>query len=439
MNRYIDLLRRHPRFVRLWLAQAISLLGDFFNTIIISALVSRLSGGSGLAITILLLAKFLPPLIVSPVAGVLLDRFDRRRMLIISDTARMLIVLGYLFVDTPEELPLIYVLTVAQFIFSAIFEPGRAALLPAVLAAPGREADERYRQDLVLANIIGSTTWSAMLALGGVLGGLISATLGSSAGLLLDAATFGVSALLIASIRVNAAPDIVPGSEREAHEHAPVRLRDYLAGIRFALRRPDVGAVLLVKAGGSLGSVDALVIVYATFLFVAGQDGAASLGVLWSAFGIGAVLSPFLMQRFNDGSVRTMRRLIIVSYALIAVGWFAFAGAATLLLAAIGLMIKAMGSNLYWTYSSVIIQKTAPDAYLGRMFSLDMAGFQLATVLSVLLSGAVLEAQGFAVVRAVTLATGLISLLPLVAWALIVRWLEARERSAPAAAVASLD
>jgi MFS family permease len=95
-------------------------------------------------------------------------------------------------------------------------------------------------------------------------------------------------------------------------------------------------------------------------------------------------------------------------------------------MAAFAMLIKAMGSNTYWTYSSVILQKTVDDEYLGRMFSLDYAGFQLATVLSTVVTGVVVEALGNAQAQAIVLGTAVVSLLPLAAWAAITRWLERR-------------
>ena len=75
MNAYWRLLRNNPDFTRLWLAQVVSLLGDWFNTIVLAVLVEEYSGGSGLAVSLFLLARFVPPMLVGPWAGVLVDRF----------------------------------------------------------------------------------------------------------------------------------------------------------------------------------------------------------------------------------------------------------------------------------------------------------------------------------------------------------------------------
>jgi MFS family permease len=82
----------------------------------------------------------------------------------------------------------------------------------------------------------------------------------------------------------------------------------------------------------------------------------------------------------------------------------------------VGLFIRAVGGSVNWTYSTIIIQKTAPDAKLGRMFALDLAGFQLATVLSTLVHGALVDLVGLDQLWRIAAATGMVSLLPLVLW-----------------------
>jgi predicted MFS family arabinose efflux permease len=378
MPGYIQLLRRNPGYARLWLAQAVSLMGDWFSTIALSALVVRFSGGSGLAVSGLLLARFIPPLLVGPFAGVLVDRLNRKHLLIVSDVMRALIVLLFLFTTGPEHLPLIYLLTILQFSFSALFEPGQSALLPSLVPP----------EDLVMANTLGSVTWSAMLALGAAIGGVVSAGLGTPAALIIDAASFALSGLLIATITPR------PGSHFVAiHDHTTQHLsqRGFRDGLRYISRHPVTATILLVKMGGQVGNIDVLMTIYATQLFVVGANGTGSLGVLFAAFGIGAIIGPIVMNRFNDGSVRTMRRLIVVAYGLIAVGWFLFATAPNLFMAAVALIIKAMGGSIYWTYSSVMLQKAAPDQYLGRLFSIDMAGFRLMVVISTLATGWALD------------------------------------------------
>lgn len=416
MSGYLALLRRNPDFARLWLAQAISLLGDWFSVIALSTLVAKYSDpqNAGIAVSLLLLARFFPPLLAGPFAGVLVDRMDRRTLLIISDAARCLIVLALLLVNSASTLWLLYALVILQMCFSALFEPGRSAILPSVVQP----------DDLVQANVLGSVTWSVMLAAGAAIGGTVASIFGTQIALIIDSCSFALSALLLYSIQVKLKNETVDARKGDPAKRSE---RGFVAGLRYAAVHPATAAALLIKLGGSVGSIDTIMIIYATQLFVVGEGGAGSLGLFYAAFGIGAVLGPAFIQRLNNGSVTKMRRLILIGYAFICAGWFLFGGAPTLLLAAGALIIKAMGSSIYWTYSSAIIQKIVPDEYLGRMFSLDLAGFQFATVISVSITGLLTNNVTGDQVRTVVFATGVISLIPLLAWSLIVPRLEAFE------------
>jgi MFS family permease len=424
MSNYRQLLRNNPDYTRLWLAQAVSLLGDWFDTIVLFALVSKFSNNSGIAVAGLLLARFLPPLLVSPFAGVLVDRLNRKRLLIISDLLRSATVLMFLLATGPEHLGLIYVLTIIQFMLSAVFEPGRSALLPSVV----------QKSDLVLANTLGSVTWSVMLAAGAAVGGLVAGLFGTGFALVVDSLSFLLSALLIAQIKVRA--DAVTAPVSQSTSTAPKRT--FREGLRYLRANPSTASTLLVKMGGSVGSIDLAMTVYATEYFVLGNNGTLSLGILWSAFGLGAIIGPLILNRFNDGTLSRMRRLIIVGYVWITLGWIIFGAAPTLIIACIGLAVKAMGSSIYWTYSSVLIQRTVPDAYLGRVFSLDIAGFQLTTVLSILLVGGLADTFGSENIRAIVFGTAVVSVIPLAIWAFLVPRLD-RRKEAEAEAVEELQ
>lgn len=404
MTQYLQLLRNNPGFAWLWSAQVVSLLGDWFNTIVLSALVAEYSDGSGLAVSGFLLARFLPPLLISPLAGVLVDRFDRKRLLILSDLLRAVVVFMFLIVvlGGPSTLWLLYVLTVFQFALSSIFDPGRNALMPSLLR----------REDLVLANTLGSVTWSVMLAVGAIAGGVVALIFGTAIALVIDGLSFVLSAFLITRIRLNPAAlplDDQPGKTSE---------RTFMEGLRYVRARPDLLWTLLVKLGQSLGNVDALIIVYAKEIFaMPNGDSTTPLSMMFAAFGFGAVLGPLVLNRFNDNTVRTMRRLIIVGYVWVTLGWVFFGSASTLPLVLVALVLRAMGGSANWTYSSVLIQKCTPDSYLGRMFSLDMAGFQFASVVSTIITGLLVDLIGAGNVRQIVIIMAFISLVPLGLWA----------------------
>jgi MFS family permease len=416
---YIKLISSNRDFTKLWAAQLVSLLGDWFSTIVISALIVSYTEGAGyqgIAVSAFLIARLIPPLLMRPLAGVLADRFDRKRLLIASDILRALAVLGLLFTTQgPEYLPLVYVFVVIQFLISSIFEPARNAIMPSIL----------YRHQLVIGNTLSSMTWSAMLAIGAITGGLVAELLGIQAALLVDSLTFVVSALLVVSIVIPEKPRSEIG--QAAREIKDKSQRTFVDGIRYLLKHREAAAPLLVKMGLSVTSSDTVLIIYGTQVFVLGDGGITSMAILWAAFGFGAIFGPLITNRFSDGSVPVLRRLIIIGYAMMALGWLLWGLAPSLEFLVLAVIVRAMGGSVNWTYSSVIIQQAVPDEYLGRTFSLDFAGFELVQSIGIIAIGLLIDAVGTDSITSIVFVSALISLAPLIIWARIVQLLEKRE------------
>lgn len=416
---YIRLIRSNPDFAKLWAAQVVSLLGDWFNTIVISALIVTYTEGTnyqGIAVSGYLIARLIPPLLMRPWAGVLADRFDRKRLLIISDLLRALAVAGLLIATQGKEyLPLIYLFTILQFLISSIFEPARNAIMPSVL----------YRDQLVIGNTLSSVTWSAMLAIGAIIGGLVSEFLGIQIALIIDAVTFLISAGIVMTLVVPESPRSEIGQEQRVVQD--ISQRTFRDGLAYLRKHPATAAVIFVKAGLSIGSVDAVLIIYGTQLFAIGEQGTTSMAILWTAFGIGSIIGPIITNRFSDGTVRILRRLLIAGFVMVILGWLFWGLAPSLELATLAIILRAMGGSVNWTYSSVIIQQIVPDEYLGRMFSLDFAGFELVQGISAITIGLLIDALGSHNIHYIVIGTGLICFLPLTIWIWAVQRLDRKE------------
>ncbi|MCP5099079.1 MAG: MFS transporter, partial [Chloroflexi bacterium] len=260
MQQYLTLLQKRPQFRYLWLAAVVSFAGDWFNTIATVILVSRYTE-STVAVGALFVARSLPPFLLSPIAGVFADRFSRKKVLITTDILRFFIVLGFLFVNGAEDAWLIYALTIAQFVVSSFFEPARAAILPGLVVG----GDE-----LLAANTLSSITWSAMLTLGAALGGLVAGFFGVPIAILIDAATFLLSAYFI--WRVQVAPRTEPTGEQATG------WQDMLEGFKYVRQHKRTALTATVKAFTQIGSPDIMIAVYAAQIFPMGEDGALTLG-----------------------------------------------------------------------------------------------------------------------------------------------------------------
>ncbi len=407
-NSYLALLRRRPHYRNLWLANVVSLTGDWFNTIASVILVNRYTD-AGLAVGALFLARALPPFLFGPIAGVIADRFDRKKVLIISDLLRVPIVLGFLFVDRPERAWLIYLLTVAQFILSSLFQPAKAAILPTLV-------DEG--EELLLANTLSSATWSAMLAFGAAIGGFTAALFGVQVALIVDAITFLLSALLLLRI-----PSVARSASDQASDHNG--WQDFVDGLRYLRHHVEIAMLVLVKALGQIGSADIVIAVYAERYFPYGEDGAISLGLMFMAAGLGAIVGPVVGNRLTKGDSQSMQKAIVIGFVALVVGWLIIGWSPSLPIAMLGLFIRFTGGSINWTYSSVLLQMKVPDKLLGRVFSVDFGLFTLALAVSVWMTGLALDSTTLTP-RQLALLFGFGSIFSVVFWRYVQRLLGRR-------------
>lgn len=406
LGRYATLLRERPSFRALWLAQTISLIGDWFNVVASVAIINHYTEtGTGTALSGVFLARALPPFLMNPIVGVVADRFDRRKVLVASDLFRVLIVLGFLLVTSAERVWLIYVLSALQFTVGAFFEPARAALLPGLVE----------ENEILPANALMNTTWSVMATLGAGLGGLITAAFGPTTALVIDSGTFGLSAAviiwLVGAPRVRATVgDAVRGSGWS----------EFVAGLRYVWQRPLVGLYASVKGLGQFGTGDIVYSVMAATLFNFGDDGAGALGLLYMAFGIGTALGPLLGDVITRDEQPRMQGLIAAGFVLTIIGWFLLGLSPILSLAMGAVFVRGLGISVNWTTSSVLLQLNVPDNYLGRVAALDFAIFTLVQSVSILLTGLAidrLQLSGNTVAQYISL----LSLIPLAIWLLALR------------------
>ncbi len=397
MQRYLTLLRTRPQFRYLWVASVISFAGDWFNTIASVILVNRYLD-STTAVGLLFVARAIPPFLLGPVAGVVADRFNRKNILIITDILRFFTVLSFLFVNSAENAWMIYALTIVQFSISAFFEPARAAILPSLIEG---------NDELLSANTLSSITWSAMLALGAALGGIVAGVFGVGTAIVIDACTFLISALFIWRIQVDAQP------ARTIDDNSG--WRDMVEGFQYVRVHRRTALTATVKALTQIGSPDIMIAVYASQVFVYGKDGALTLGILYTAAGLGAILGPIIANIFSDDSIRMLQYGIGVGFVLVAAGWLLFGWAPILPIAVVAMLIRHMGGSINWTYSNVVLQVRVPDRFLGRVFALDFALFTLAMAVSVWLSGIVLDKTAVTP-RTLSYLLAVGSLLPLLPW-----------------------
>lgn len=376
MQKYLSLIRREPRFRLLWMAQVVSLTGDWFNTLATVILINRYIG-SELAIGLLFLSRALPVFIVSPIAGVIADRYNRQWIIILSNALRAVVVLGFLLVDSASTAWLVFALSVVQFSLSAFFEPAYNAIIPNLVS----------RDDLMTANTLNNVTWSAMLTLGALIGGIVTNIFGVQVALIIDSLTFLAAAGLVFAIPLSTEAATPDADEAEGQN----RWRDLVDGYNYVRQHPDITAVALVKGLGQFGSVDFAIAIYADQLFKVGSEGSTTLGVLFAAHGLGAIVGPLVGDWLGKGQESDLRRWIGIGFGLSIIGWVIYALGGSLAIVTVGMVVRGMGGSINWTYSSILLQMRVPDKFLGRVFGLDFTFFTLMLSLGVFLPGVAME------------------------------------------------
>jgi MFS family permease len=398
----LSLLRRNRDFRRLYVASVISLGGDWFLLVALLGLVLRLSGP--VAAGLLVAAQEIPFFLMSPVGGVLADRLDRRRLMIVCDVARAVLCVGFLFVRDDATVWLAFPLLAAISAFGAAFEPASTAALPNVVDA----------EDLGPANALIGSVWGTMLAVGAALGGVVAATLGAGAAFWIDAASFAASAALIAGVRRSFA-------EARASEEHPAPIRAAVETVRYARRDHRVLALLGVKAGFGLGAgVLVLLSVFGRQVFHRGDLG---IGVLMSARGVGALIGPFVGRAFTGPGDRRLFAVIAVALAVFGVGYATLGLMPSILLAAPVVAFAHLGGGAQWTLSSYGLQRIVPDRLRGRVFAFDQALITLTLAISSLATGWAAARYG---PRPTAVALGAVA----VTWALVWAWLTTDVRRA---------
>ncbi|MFN2614058.1 MAG: MFS transporter [Actinomycetota bacterium] len=398
-----SVLRRNPAFARVYAAQVVSFCGDWFATVALLGLVNDLTHSATLQALIITL-QALPFALISPVAGVVVDHFDRRALMIIADCARTGLALMLLAVHTRSTLWIAFACVAGISFLTAFFEPASSAAIPNLV----RE------DDLAIANLLQGSTWGTMLAVGAALGGVVTALFGRSAAFIGDAASFGISAALLSTVvaRFQAARD-------GQGIHVMRNIKEMLA---FARENARVRALIVVKGGFGIGAgAIALIAVMATQVFDSRDTG---IGILMSARGAGALTGPFIFRRIFGDSNRALFHAIAVAFATFGLGYVLVGLAPALWVAAIGVCIAHMGGGTQWAFSTIGLQRFTPDRIRGRIFSADYMLVELTSGISILVAGVLASAFG---ARGVAIAFASIQVLWAVLWsALTKRWWPAR-------------
>ena len=422
---YVRLLRENSNFRRLWLAQIVSEIGDWFYTLAIYSLLLQLTGhaSSGALARVL---QVWPQTFVGPTAGVVNDRIRRKHVMIAADLVRAIIVLSMLLVRSRGTVWLVYPLLLLETIMAAFFEPARSSVIPNITR----------RDDVIVANTLSSTTWSMNLVLGATLGGVVAAFLGRDAVFVLNALSFLTSGVLIAGMRF---------AEPHAEGRAPLRVRDLvdyspvLEGVRYVRSHRNLLPTVFAKAGNLvIGPSWVLFTVMGQKYFPVRWHGldpqrGAMLGMslLLGGRGLGALIGPLISAPWAGRSERRLRLGIFYGYLVTALGYVFIGRAGNVWLACFWAAFAHLGGATVWVFSTTLLQLNTDDRFRGRVFSADLGLCMLTIAIGAYVCGSFLD-MGISA-RTLVMATGVVMLAPAGLWAWAMRvWrpVVAQERAA---------
>ena len=371
------MLKTNADMRRVFMAQVISYLGDWFSFVAIIGLVDDLTGSKFL-VSLVVVAFSLPSFLASPIAGSMADRFDRRRILVFVSVIQVVAAFGLLFVGKDT----VWLAFLAQSTISAlaaVISPATEASIPNI----ARDNDE-----LAAANSLLGSTWGVMLAVGAAIGGVFASVFGRDAAFIANGVSFALAAILFSRIKTPMQKD----RDIETQRQRIRPIADMREAINHSRKDPVLMALIFSKTTFAIGAgVVSQLAVLASDVF---NGGDAARGLLIGVRGVGTGLGPLIAMRYTRGQLGKV--LLICGFASLAFSGFYLVGAwmPTLWLTAIFVMLAHLGGGAQWTLSSYGLQLRSPDHIRGRILAGDFALVTLMLSLTSALAGLVSEIYG---------------------------------------------
>jgi MFS family permease len=310
---FTRLLRENRNFRWAWIGQVISEIGDNYNNIAVMALALEVTG-SGLAVALIFLARAVPMMIAGPLAGVLLDRMDRRKIMIASDLVRAVVASLFIFGVPQGRTWLLYVLSGLLMFASPFFTAGRSAIMPAIAT----------EDELHTANALTQMTRWTSQSIGSFLGGAWIAGFGYELAFVANAGSFILSAICIGQLRLPAG--VTPTRASIANVKP---WRDYKAGLSYIWAAPLIFGIVLTYVGWATGGGAAQVL-FSLFGENVFHRGPVGIGLLWGITGValvfGAIFAHWLRPQL---SFERYKHVISIAYLIHGAGYVLFALAPT--------------------------------------------------------------------------------------------------------------
>ena len=390
----LSLLKRRD-FRTLWLAQAISWSGDHFTFLALMIVLNQATGSAG-AIALLMSVMTVPSLLFGMLAGVFVDRWDRKQVMVVSDVIRGVLSLALIWAATSEHIWMIFPLAFVIASVGVFFGPARGAVMKTILAP----------DDLLPANILLQVTFRVTLVVGPALAGVVIGVFGPAPAFAFDGITFLVAAALVTTMVV---PRLVR-SDGESLSGQSAFWRDFREGLSFIGASRTIRGLLMVMTVVSLatGAINAL---FVPLLMNVLNVGATAIGLADSAQGIGMIGGAVIaaaVQRFRPNWV-IAGGLLAASIIIIAIGLAPTYLVVIVLSLLVGLAIGPIEATI-----PALMQRIVPLDKMGRVGGTMNTSQSVATLASMGAAGALADIVGirwiFVIAGAIGIVAGLIAI-----------------------------
>jgi predicted MFS family arabinose efflux permease len=377
------LLRRRD-FGRLWTSGLVSMTGDWVTFTGLPLVVYDLTG-STLATGGMLLAGIVPRIAFGSIAGVFVDRWDRRRILVGANLAHAVFLLPLLAVHSEDELWIVYAVAFVQATLGQLVEPAEGALLPHLVA----------REELVAANSLNALNNNLARLVGPVVGGVTVQTAGLTGVVVVDAVSFLAAAALVAGVGAGRGRIAVTAAAERAGSALGAFWSEWIDGLRL-IARTRVAAVLLAFAavtGVGEGVIATLIVPFVTDVL---ESGGAGYGAILSAQAVGGLAGSVLIARWA-GAVSPVRLVVVGAVGLGAIDLviFTYPLAVPILSPAIALMVVVGVPVAALRAGRATLEQTAvEDAYRGRLLGSVGTTMALAMAVGAVVGGTLGETVG---------------------------------------------
>jgi len=353
---FAGLLRANRNYRYTWTGQVVSEVGDNYNNIAVFSLALG-NTGSGLVVAGILLARGCAVMLGGPIAGVLLDRMDRKRLMIASDLVRAVIALLFMLGIPAGRTWLLYVLSGALMFASPFFTSGRAAILPTIAS----------KQELFTANSLTQLTQWTTVMIGSFLGGTSVAGFGYRIAFGFNAFSFLFSALCISRLH---APKGFRSDRSALTESRVVRpWHEYTEGLRYMRATPLILGVGLVGVGWATGG-GAAQILFSLFGEQVFQRGPAGIGIIWGCAGIGLVCGALFANYIGKRiGFETYKRVISLCYVLHGGSYVLFSQAPTFASALVFIALSRAAVSISSVLNTGQLLRHVSNDFRGRVFS----------------------------------------------------------------------